>query len=73
MPRRCPAFVVELLSQSDSLVGTRKKMENWVANGAQLAWLVDPYRKCVEVYAPGRDAVTASSAFVQGSGPCGGV
>lgn len=72
MPRLCPAFVVELLSQSDSLVETRKKMECWVANGARLAWLVDPYRQCVEVYAQGTAAVTVSSALVHGSGPVEG-
>jgi len=72
MPRLCPAFVVELLSQSDSLAETRKKMECWIANGAQVAWLVDPYRQCVEVYAPGTDAATVNSAFVHGSGPVEG-
>lgn len=72
MPRLCPAFVVELLSQSDSLAETRKKMETWVANGARLAWLVDPYRLCVEVYSPGAAAVTVSSALVPGSGPVEG-
>jgi len=72
MPRLCPAFVVELLSQSDSLGDTRKKMECWVANGARLAWLVDPYRRCVEVYAPGVTAKTDDSALVRGSGPVEG-
>jgi len=72
MPRLCPAFVVELLSQSDSLVETRKKMECWVSNGARLAWLVDPYRQCVEVYAQETATMTVSSALVHGSGPVEG-
>lgn len=72
MPRLCPAFVVELLSQSDSLVETRKRMTCWVANGSQLAWLVDPYRRCVEVYAPGTASVTVGSELVPGSGPVEG-
>jgi Uma2 family endonuclease len=72
MPRLCPAFVVELLSQSDSLGETQKKMESWVANGARLAWLVDPYRRCVEIYAPEAAAATDWSAAVHGSGPVEG-
>jgi Uma2 family endonuclease len=72
MPRLCPEFVMELLSQSDSLAGTRKKMACWIANGAQLGWLVDPYRQCVEVYAPDSDAVTISETQVIGSGPVEG-
>lgn len=72
MPRLCPAFVVELLSQSDSLGETQKKMESWVANGARLAWLVDPYRRCVEVYAPEAAAMEIWSKLVPGYGPVEG-
>jgi len=72
MPRLCPAFVVELLSQSDSLVETRKKMECGVANGALLGWLVDPYRQCVEVFAPGVAPVAENTKLVHGSGPVAG-
>ena len=31
------AFVIELLSSSDSLASANKKMELWMANGAELA------------------------------------
>jgi Uma2 family endonuclease len=72
MPRLCPAFVVELLSQSDSLADARQKMSSWVANGARLAWLVDPYRRCVEVYAPGVDVAIVDGDAVVGSGPVAG-
>jgi Uma2 family endonuclease len=37
-----PAFVIELLSFSDSLPRARKKMESWMANGVRLGWLIDP-------------------------------
>ena len=72
MPRLCPAFVVELLSASDSLVETQRKMECWVSNGARLGWLVDPYRRCVEIYALGAEAVIVAEALVRGSGPVEG-
>jgi Uma2 family endonuclease len=72
MPRLCPAFVVELLSNLDSLVDTRKKMECWVENGAQLAWLVDPYRRRFEIYEAGAAVVSVHETLVQGSGPVEG-
>lgn len=30
------------------------KMQVWIANGADLAWLIDPSRKAVEIYRSGR-------------------
>lgn len=48
----CPDFVVELRSPSDSLKRLKKKMEEYVENGAQLGWLIDPLKKTVHVYRP---------------------
>jgi Uma2 family endonuclease len=48
----CPDFVVELRSPSDSLKRLRQKMEEYVSNGAQLGWLIDPVRKKVYIYRP---------------------
>jgi Uma2 family endonuclease len=31
-------------------------MEEWIANGAQLGWLIDPERRAVEVYRTGATA-----------------
>ncbi len=50
----CPEFVIELRSSSDRLKPLREKMQAWLANGAELAWLVDPSRKTVEIYRSGR-------------------
>ena len=52
-PPICPAFVVELVSARDRLEKAREKMEEWLANGAELAWLIDPKRRTVEVYRRG--------------------
>ena len=49
----CPSFLVEVLSLSDSRPLLERKMEIWLANGAQLAWMIDPYRRTVSVYRPG--------------------
>lgn len=48
----CPDFVVELLSPSDSLSVVQEKMQEYLANGAQLGWLLDPAQKQVHVYRP---------------------
>ena len=48
----CPDFVVELRSPSDSLRHLQQKMEEYIANGAQLGWLIDPFERKVHVYRP---------------------
>lgn len=51
----CPDFVVELRSHSDSLSRLRNKMQEYVENGAQLGWLVDPIKRQVHIYRPDHD------------------
>ena len=51
-PPICPDFVVELRSRTDSLKSLQEKMEEYIANGAQLGWLLDPSEKKVYVYRP---------------------
>ncbi len=41
-------------SQSDSIATLQAKMEKWMANGAQLGWLIDPYSPTVCIYRPGQ-------------------
>jgi len=51
-PPLCPDFVVELRSPSDSLSGLQEKMQEYIQNGAELGWLIDPVEKKVYVYRP---------------------
>ncbi len=51
----CPAFVVEIRSRSDRLSPLMDKMERYIANGARLGWLIDPYRRQVRIYRPGAE------------------
>ena len=51
-PPLCPDFVVELRSRSDSPGDLQAKMQEYVANGAQLGWLIDAIEKKVYVYRP---------------------
>ena len=48
----CPDFVVELRSPSDRLKDLQEKMQEYLANGACLGWLIDPLEKRVYVYRP---------------------
>jgi Uma2 family endonuclease len=57
-PHFAPDFVIELRSPDDRLSRVRPKMREWVENGASLAWLVDPERRVVEIYRPGREPET---------------
>ena len=72
-PRVCPDFVIELLSETDSLAGLRAKMDDWIANGALLAWLIDPYRREAWVYRPGLDAERVASETLAGEDPVEGL
>lgn len=49
----CPEFVLELRSRTDQLADLQAKMGEYIENGAQLGWLVDPLEKRVIVYRPG--------------------
>jgi Uma2 family endonuclease len=72
-PRVCPDFVIELVSESDPLPAVKEKMNDWIANGAQLAWLIDPYQRQVLVFRPGRAAEIVSGDRIAGEGPVDGL
>jgi Uma2 family endonuclease len=72
-PHFAPDFLVEFLSPHDRLSRARRKMHEWVDNGALLAWLVDPERRVVEIYRPGREPETLiDPESVAGEGPVEG-
>ena len=50
----CPDFVVELRSGSDRLRPLKAKMEEYIENGARLAWLLDPIDNGATIYRPGQ-------------------
>jgi len=71
--RIVPEFVIELRSASDSLVELQTKMEQWIANGTEVAWLIDPSRKTVEIYRTGEaPEIHEEPTSVLGSGPVAG-
>lgn len=65
----CPDFVVELRSPSDTLDTLRGKMLEYLANGAQLGWLLDPLNKRVFFYLPGGAVEVADDPTTISGGP----
>jgi Uma2 family endonuclease len=53
-PPICPDFVLELLSPTDNITTTRKKMQEYLSSGIRLGWLIDAEQKQVEIYRPGQ-------------------
>lgn len=52
-----PTLAVEIRSAGQSLPFLRNKCRYYVANGVDVAWLVDPQTRTVEVFEEGRDGV----------------
>ena len=48
----CPEFLVEVLSETDRRPVLEAKMEMWMAAGAQLAWMIDPFAATLTIYRP---------------------
>ncbi|MGD0796186.1 MAG: Uma2 family endonuclease [Acidobacteriaceae bacterium] len=57
-PPICPDFLIEVRSQSDARRIVEAKIQTWLDNGAQLAWLVDPVDGSVTIYRPGEAVET---------------
>ncbi len=53
-PPICPDFVLELMSPTDRLTVSQSKMEEYLANGVSLGWLINPKLRQVEIYRPGQ-------------------
>ena len=62
-PPLCPELVVELASPSDEgprgLTALRQKMNAYIANGAQLGWLLIPEQRAVEIWQAGPNGQAA--------------
>jgi Uma2 family endonuclease len=68
-----PAFIVEVMSPSDRLKSAKAKMEQWISNGVQLAWLIDGDAKTVHIYRQGFAPKTRKNILeLAGDGPIDG-
>jgi Uma2 family endonuclease len=71
--RLCPEFVIEVRSPSDRLSRVKAKMEQWIANGAQLAWLIDGDAETVYIYQKDQPVKTRRGILkLAGKGPVKG-
>ena len=68
----CPEFVIELLSPSDRLAEVKLKMTEYMANGCELGWLIDPAARRVTVYRPEGITTLEAPAHIDGEGPVAG-
>jgi Uma2 family endonuclease len=68
----CPDFVIEVKSDSDRLKPLREKMLEYLGQGAQLGWLIDPESKAVEVYRAGGHERRTGLNTLEGEGPVAG-
>ena len=60
----CPEFVIELKSGSDGLrVLQRKMTDTWLANGTQLAFLIDPETETSWIYRAGQAVPDVFAGF----------
>jgi len=71
--RLCPEFVVEVVPPSDRLKPSKLKMEQWIANGCQLGWLIDGDRQTVYIFRAGKPIETLGGIkMLAGEGPVKG-
>ena len=69
----CPEFVIEVRSKTDRLKELRAKMAMWIANGAELAWLIEPKARRVTIFRPEQEPeIYEDPTSVQGTGPVAG-
>jgi len=63
----CPDFVIELRSRWNTLKEQQRKMQQYLDNGTQLGWLIDPRERRVYVYRTDQEVeVLTDAATVSG-------
>ena len=71
--KACPEFVIELLSPSDRPRTTHMKMLEWLENGAELGWMINPKTRDVSIYRSGQEPeVRSGLTELAGEGPVEG-
>lgn len=60
-----PDFVIEVRSESDLLNELKDKMKEWIENGCQLAWLIDPLEQKAYIFKPRPSSVEEITSFNQ--------
>jgi len=65
----CPNFVIELRNKTDRLKTLQDKLTEYLANGVELGWIIDPLTSQVHIYEAGKPVqVLDRPATVAGTG-----
>jgi len=65
----CPDFVIELRSRWNTLKAQQAKMQEYVDNGTQLAWFIDPRHRRIYIYCPGEEVEVLTDATTVSADP----
>ena len=69
----CPDFVIEVKSSNDRLKPLQAKMREYIEQGAQLGWLINPENKTIQIYRPNAEVETRTDLTkLEGEGPVAG-
>lgn len=52
--RICPDFIIELMSETDTIQMMTQKIEEYLNNGCKLAWIIDPKKENVHIFRQGK-------------------
>lgn len=63
-PPLCPDFVIELRSRTDRLKPLQNKMQEYLASGLRLGWLINDQDRQVEIYREGTDVEVVAMPVV---------
>jgi Uma2 family endonuclease len=69
IPHLVPDFVVEVRSKSNRLRRLQAKMDEYLANGVRLGWLLDPTTKTAYVYRAGAEIQVVENAMMLDASP----
>jgi Uma2 family endonuclease len=62
-PPIAPDFVVELCSRTDDLEEAQQKMQEYIANGVRLGWILNPQDQQVEIYRLGKPVEVLTAPY----------
>jgi Uma2 family endonuclease len=65
----CPDFVIELRSRWNTLKAQREKMQQYLDNGTQLAWFIDPRNRRIYIYRKGEEVEVLTDAATVSADP----
>jgi Uma2 family endonuclease len=70
----CPEFVVDVRSKSDNVEDLMRKMNVWIENKSELAWLIDPIEKITYVFRldGSTETIRGFDRMINGDGPVQG-